>query len=587
VSDEEIREQTVGSVGSPSTTAKVTVDILETASNAPLLGELVYLSHPLENASLLAIGTVTEILTSNRWHEDPNMRGVLKRYGSLPHLSAVGDVRTAEVLLQAAYEADSNDPADGEPPRESGAALSMSPTTGAEVSRVTNDFLTQLLRRHSEEIVYLGHIHGTIGNVRLPLTLRHFGRADRRGSGEAYHIGVFGMTGSGKSGFAAYLIAAQLRHPEMGVLIIDPQGQFTSEIGLPFPLQEWAENGLGRPVETYAIAADLRLPKDAILLADLLGLTRFFRDLLRVRSKEWRESAVQEFTRALRAVNDWESRDPDEVLRIVVDALANDPQAIARIYSTRDAQARLVGALVDMRDDPAAFEMGAELFRPLHSLFTSTNPSGGPRHSIYQVLERAFDATPGSRPLVILDFSSQEFAERLLEESEVKARILRIVCSIIERQAQRLYREDRSLNYLVVFDEAHRFAAQDPENDEIERLSTRLIDYVRTTRKFGLGWMFITQAVSSLRRLIYDQLRVKCFGYGLNSGTELARLRETIAEKSALDIYRAFVDPDAISPSRYPFMLTGPVSPLSFTGAPLFLSVYTDFEEYKRDNGVS
>lgn len=581
----EAHEPTVGSVGSPSTTAKVTVDILETAANAPLMGELVYLSHSLGAESLIAIGTVTEILTSNRWHEDANMRGVLKRYGSLPHLSGVGDVRTAEVLLQAAYLAESPNPAEGDPPRESGAALSMSPTTGASVSRVNDQFLTQLLRRHREQIVYLGHIHGTVGNVRLPLTLRHFGRADRAGAGEAYHIGVFGMTGSGKSGFAAYLVAAQLRHPEMGVLVIDPQGQFTSEVGLPFSLQEWAETGLGRSVETHAISTDLRLPKDAILLSDLLGLTRFFRDLLRVRATENRESAVQEFTRALRAVENWEQREADEVLRTVVDALANDQQAIGRIYNSRDAQARLLGALTDIRDDANAFALGAELFRPLHSLFTARNTGGGTRHSIYNVLERAFDTNPGSRPLVIIDFSSQEFAERLLEQSEVKARILRIVCSIVERQAERMYREDRSLNFLVVFDEAHRFASQDPENDEAQQLATRLVDYVRTTRKYGLGWMFITQAISSLRTRIYDQLRVKCFGYGLNSGTEYARLRDTVADKSALELYRSFVDPEAMSPSQFPFMLTGPVSPLSFTGAPLFLSVYTDFGAFKSDNG--
>src|SRR5262249_53755663 len=159
---------------------------------------------PLRDQHLIAIGTVTEIKTANRWHEDPNMRGVLKRYGSLPHLSGVGDVRTAEVLVQAAYLADDADPSVGEAPIESGGSLSMSPTTGATVERVSNEFLTQLLRRHQDEIVYLGHIYRT--DVRLPMTLRHFGRSDG-GSGEAYHSGVFGMTGSGKSALAAYLVA--------------------------------------------------------------------------------------------------------------------------------------------------------------------------------------------------------------------------------------------------------------------------------------------------------------------------------------------------------------------------------------------
>src|SRR5712691_7865760 len=140
----------VGIVGSPSTTLKITVDILEDATNYPLHGQLVYLAHPLEAHCLIALGTVTEIKTANRWHEDPNMRGVLKRHGSLPHLSGVGDVRTADVLVQAAYLASDSDPSIGDPPMEAGGALTMSPTTGAHVGRVTDGFLTQLLRRHAD-----------------------------------------------------------------------------------------------------------------------------------------------------------------------------------------------------------------------------------------------------------------------------------------------------------------------------------------------------------------------------------------------------------------------------------------------------
>lgn len=268
----------VGVVGSPSSTTEVTVDILQDATNAPLHGQLVYLAHPLDERVLVALGTVTEIVTQNRWHEDPNMRGVLKRYGTLPHLSAEGDVRTAEVVIQAAYLADNVDPAQGEPPIESGGSLSMSPTTGAQVGRVTDEFLTQLLRRHAKEIVYLGHIYNH-EDVKLPLILRDFGRAEEGGAGEAYHTGIFGMTGSGKSAMASYLLAAQLRHPHLAVLIMDPQGQFTGERGLPFSLQEWAEER-GRQVLTYSISQDIRLQQDALLLAELLEQTRFFKDVL-------------------------------------------------------------------------------------------------------------------------------------------------------------------------------------------------------------------------------------------------------------------------------------------------------------------
>ncbi|MGH8542095.1 MAG: ATP-binding protein, partial [Gammaproteobacteria bacterium] len=566
-------------------TRKVTVDILEDATGAPLQGGLVYLAHPMEGEVLIALGTVTEIRTSNRWHEDPNMRGVLKHHGNLPHLSGVGDVRTGEVLIQAAYVAESRNPSEGAAPIESGGALSMSPTTGASVSKVTDEFLTQLLRRHRDQITYLGQIYRS--EVRMPVTIRHFGRSDQGGTGEAYHTGIFGMTGSGKSGLAAYLVAAQLRHPQIGVLVIDPQGQFTGEEGLPFSLQEWAEHE-GRQVTTYSISADLRLQKDAYLLGDLLGLTRFFKDFLTIKGGENRESAVAEVTRILQGTPQWEDQAGDQVLRAVLTTLVADQQALTRIYSSQQGRDRLTAAIQTMLGDAGQFQLAAQQFNPLHSLFTATNIQGGPRHSIYQVLGGVLDPKIQPRPLVIIDFSSagQQGAGQILESTEVKARILQVVCSMLSVRAEQLYHQGTGLNVLVVFDEAHRFAAEEPENDEALQLSNRLVDYVRTTRKYGLGWMFITQEISSLRRGIYTQLRVRCFGYGLTSGSELQRLREAVGDPSTLELYRSFVDPGAIQPKQFPFMISGPISPLSFTGAPLFLSVYTDFGQFKADNGI-
>lgn len=574
----------IGVIGSPSTTQTVTADILEDASASALHGQLVYLTHQIREKYLVGIGTITEIRTSNRWHEDPNMRGVLKRHGSLPHLSAEGDVRTAEIVVQAAYLADNLDPSDGEPPMESGGSLSMSPTTGAPISLVTDDFLTALLRRHAEEIIYVGHIYRS--DVRLPLTLRHFGSGNRGGTGEAYHIGVFGMTGSGKSGFAAYLVSGYLRHEEMGVLIMDPQGQFTGEEGLPFSLQEWAEN-LGRNVRTYSISNDLRLPKDATLLGDLLGLTRFFQDNLTIKGSENRETAVTEFQRIIRSIDDWESLPSDDLLRVVLTQLAVDPQAMQRIYASQQARDRVLGMLDAILSSAGEFELALDLFAPIHSLFSRENLMGGRRHSLFGVIQDALGAETGRRPLVILDFSSAgQHRLELLETTSVKARVLRKVCEMLTHRAEDQYREGESLNMLVVFDEAHRFASDSPEDEQVGILASRLTDYVRTTRKYGLGWMFITQEINSLRKSIYSQLRVRAFGYGLTSGTELQRLRETIGDPSALDLYRSFVDPQAITPHEFPFMLTGPISPLSFTGAPVFLSVYTNHDDFLAANGL-
>jgi DNA helicase HerA-like ATPase len=569
----------IGIVGSPSSTGSATVDIVEEASGKPLHGQLVFLTHPLQEKCLIAIGTVTEIKTQNRWHEDANMRGVLKKHGSLPHLSEVGDVRTADLLVQASYEAESPDPSIGQEPVESAGALTMSPTTGQAVSRVTDEFLTNLLRRHAGNLTYLGHIYRS--DVRLPLKLRDFSSVEEGGSGEAYHLGIFGMTGSGKSALATYLLSAYSRHDAMGILIMDPQGQFTSEEGLPFSLKGWCETN-GREVLRYSISQDLRLSEDAGLLGELLGVTPLFKSILTIRREENRESAVAEFTRYLRSIDKWSEKDAAEVLKSVLSDLLNDEQAQTRIYSSDTSRNRLVGRLESILGDQSELELALESFEPLHNLFSPTNSAGEERKRIWGVLLKAL-SVGARRPLVILDFSAH--GDELLESAAVKARLLRIVCSRLNRVAEQNFKEGKSLNTLVVFDEAQRFAAQEAEDDEGRELATKLVDYVRTTRKYGLGWMFITQETGSLRRQIYNQLRVRCFGYGLTSGSELQRLQETIGDRAALELYKSFVDPAAIDPPEFPFMLTGPVSPLSFTGAPVFLSVFTSFDTFRGANG--
>ena len=584
----------IGVIGSPSSTQTVTVDILEKAAELALHGQLVYLIQRLDTDNLFGIGTITEIRTLNRWHEDTNMRGVIKQHGPLPHLSAKGDVRTAEIRVQAVYSSQSPDPRSGDPATESGASLAMSPSTGTKIHQVTSGFLNALLRGRTDDIVYLGNIYRS--DVRLPLTLRHFGTRDSSGAGEAYHTGIFGMTGSGKTSLAAYLVLAYLRHREMGVLIIDPQGQFTAGEGLPFSLHHAAKE-LDRAVFKYSISDGLKLPKDAPLLCELLGLTRFFDRGLSIKAKDNSEIAAAEFRRIIvskqvnRPKQGWEKQTAPVVLRAVLERLLNDGRAMERIYSGSARRALLATTIGDILEKQEEFDRVLDYFGPIHSLFTDGTPGENRRTSLEDVVKNFLEADREQRPLVMLDFSSTRShhgsgsAHRLLDSTAVKARILRKVCSLLARVAEGRYKDGSSLNTLVVFDEAHRFAAESADDEQSELLAGRLTDYVRTTRKYGLGWMFITQEISSLRQRIYNQLRVRVFGYGLTSGRELRRLEDAIGDSSSLDLYRSFVDPAAVGHSAYPFMITGPVSPLSFTGAPVFLSVFTDHDEFRLENG--
>jgi hypothetical protein len=71
----------------------------------------------------------------------------------------------------------------------------------------------------------------------------------------------------------------------------------------------------------------------------------------------------------------------------------------------------------------------------------------------------------------------------------------------------------------------------------------------------------------------------------LNSGSDLNRLNDEVGRSSSsLDLYQSFPDPRALTDKVYPFMLVGPVSPLSFTAAPVFLQVFTTIDELRSAN---
>lgn len=97
--------------------------------------------------------------------------------------------------------------------------LGTVPPTGTPLFRVTERMLDNLLSKHRDEIFYLGRIYGS--EAKMPFWFRHFGPG-KGGAGEAYHIGIFGKTGSGKSVLAKMLMLAYARHKEMSIIVLDP-----------------------------------------------------------------------------------------------------------------------------------------------------------------------------------------------------------------------------------------------------------------------------------------------------------------------------------------------------------------------------
>lgn len=126
--------------------------------------------------------------------------------------------------------------------------------------------------------------------------------------------------------------------------------------------------------------------------------------------------------------------------------------------------------------------------------------------------------------------------------------------------------------------------------EQLEAAATRVLrDYMndnadRTTRKYALGWLFIRQTLSSLHPEILQQLRIFFFGLGLGLGQEFQSLRQLVGSSgTALDLYQLFRDPHSAFDTQsrlYSFMTIGPVSPLSFSGSPLFLNAFNTVDAF-------
>jgi hypothetical protein len=193
------------------------------------------------------------------------------------------------------------------------------------------------------------------------------------------------------------------------------------------------------------------------------------------------------------------------------------------------------------------------------------------------------------RPIVVVDLS-RESAQGLYWNDRIQALVINSLLDGIVLQAEQNFLDrNESLNTLVLIDEARRLASRErTEDEEVNRIRKNLADAALTTRKYGLGWMFISQSPLNLHRDIVNQIRIYFFGFGLAMGAEYDSLIEIAGgDTNALKLYRSFRDPHSafdIASRQYSFMTIGPVSPLSFAGTPLFLTAFNTPEEFLRTN---
>lgn len=599
-------ETRVGVIGSGTTNSTLVVDLVGEAQNQSLAGRMVVLRPHSTDGMEYAVGTIAEIENVNRFHADPALRGVVALRGSLAGLTADGDIKTAAVQVQSAFRSDD----DSTSIVPVGGSMTFAPSTGETVHTVTPGIIDALAREATNDIFYLGTIYRE-RHIPLPMSVPEF--SGPRGASMA---AFFGPSGTSKTATGTLYCASQMRHSKMSFLLIDPQGQFVtgSKVGteLPVDLRSLAE-AQGRTVKQLSVAREIRLPEDPEMFCDMLATTNIF-NARHLFSADKKTKEVAEIMASwLSEQKAWSDREPDDLLDGMIEHLRNMTRAGAIYAGIREPETEgdplpldgnragnrlwhnLQSMLTPETYDPETHDGRTRrqnilrVLKPFLSIFSPTTLDGkANRVRISEVVkavtehESDYAGARKSRPFVILTLADQVGDDsgtvaKALSGKETQNIILRTLFSALERHARWMYQEsDVKPNLMVIIDEAARYASVKDRRSETQRdFAEDLAQYFRELRKYGIGFTLFLQEPASLHESIWKQMRngFRAFAGGL-VGSDLDRIKEQVGDQDALQLYSALPVPGGLNP-RYPFMLCGSVSPLSATGSPLFMEVFT------------
>ena len=462
--------------------------------------------------------------------------------------------------------------------------LGTVPSTGTHIHLATDPVLDELLEPCQNQLFYLGHVYGS--QPKLPLWFKHF-ESGPEGAGEAYHLGIFGKTGSGKSVLAKMILLAYARYAQMALLVVDPQGEFARDMRDDSPSGEFdlhagsVARKLGKQPEVFSVK-DLVLDRWD-LFEQILSESRFFEQLT-IPKGDNRELACGVLADRLKRGNvkleDLHKRESfDRAWQLLQDSGVQQV-----FYRTPTSRGRF---------NDAMFSADADYFydqhwKPVTRLFRVDRANA---KKVESVLLGLLQPGTTARPIYIIDLSREQ-ASGLFWNDKIQSLVIKRLLQGLSGMAERRYQENQSLNTLVIIDEAHRLAPRDlpTNNDAASGVRSALIEAARTTRKYGLGWLFISQTLSSLHTEILQQLRIIFFGFGLGLGQEFQSLKQLVGSSgTALDLYRLFRDPHSsfdTQSRQYSFMTIGPVSPLSFAGSPLFLNAFNTVDAFLEANDL-
>jgi energy-coupling factor transporter ATP-binding protein EcfA2 len=517
---------------------------------------------------MISIGQLAETNLRNPYLERHSVEKIVSIRGEAKPLTEVHDVLTVTLVPGSTYALEGGSIAPSN--------MSTVPSTGTPILLLNQEMVDALISEYRNVVSFVGKMYNT--DILLPMFFKHFGKPEEGGLGEAYHLGVFGKTGSGKSFLARMICSIYARWQQMSIFGLDPTGEYVREIRNNGLLKKCI-NSVKRNVSVYGVS-EISLTKTESLRRILL--VSEFLDRMGVRARENQEYAAN-------LIAEFFERNPSVSTPTgVIPSLSNAHQNFVfermldyiqqhaqRIYVTRDQQQRVLLTIQNQR------QMLFNIWQPIARLFA------GGRKTVEEILKDLCI----NREIVFVDLSEVSATDVYWNDRVMSIVIDDILKSLVD-QAGRRWRETGSLlNLLVMTDEAHRFIYREtPEIDEFRILKNTFVRSVLETRKYGLGWMFISQSLATLDLEILRQMRIYLIGYGLSWGSERYTLEQLVGSGSHIELYSSFKDPQTaatLGRKEYPFMAYGPISPLSISGKPVFFNALDYHSEFLKQNNFT
>ena len=614
-----LEERKIGVISSGSID-RVNAIVLEDHINEPLLGRLVFFFHKEGKVAKLVIAQVSNIKLDNIWYQDSVLGSIIKNVGILPHISGFTDVKTMSLKILATYEVavqvkETNkyylDDEEVYKAIQSGTRLIQSslftpPSSGTYIYLLDDVVVDNVLKStyHGYNIVYLGYIYG--GTTPVPFNLSPFTNrsSEYKGLGEARMIGIFGQSGSGKSWLMAYLVAGFAKNKDMGILVLDPQGEFSNNFKTnmtKMPFHEMIKYACGRELVVVP-TKDLRVdPDDTPMVAEFVTKFLQYNKVISTSSSKYLDvlNQLKSLIRSMSENNKW--LNPAQVYSETMEAIYNNElDKIAKEFGTVDEasitkriwerfidQLKLVVrklfsdqvamAHVERLDMAKSDTLLLKKFARFLKLFDVR--SGKTMNEVLSdLLER--------RAIVIIDLSNVGSMIEWMDEDEFIAFYIKMITDRLRSKAEEKYSSNELLDVLIAIDEAHRFLNDESGmKTEREELKRSIVRNVRETRKYGVGWLFATQRLAYFDKNVLSQLHDVFFLYGLGVGADAEHMKERMKDTEYLEIYYSMPNPKTTN--NYWFAHVGTLSTLNTIDTVTFVRMPSPEEFLKLNFGTT